>query len=816
MAVAGSIVANLATNNRKWNSGFRAAQSPVQRLKQSVARTAQSVSQSLSSIGRRTQFLAASLAAPIGLAVRQFTALDDNLRLLKGITGASAADFAAMSEQVKELGRTTSFTASQVAEGAIALGRAGFATSEILDSLPAILNLSRATGTELAEAADIAGSSLRGFGLAASQTGRVADILTATANGSAQTLTDLFEGLKLVGPVASQVGASIEETSASLGVLANIGIKGSLAGTALRKTFIQLADVKTQEKLKAIGVSATDAAGNFRPLNQILADVARQSANLGQAERLSLFVELFGNRAAGAAAAIGNSVEAVNAFEERLASVNGVAGRVAEEMDGGVGGAFRRFMSSVEGIAIAVAEALEPALTGMAAKMSEVAGRVTAFIGENQDLVVKITAGVAALGAIGVALSAAGVAASVAGAAISGVIGIASAFGAAITAATTAVSAIVAAVGALASPLGIVAGLLAAGVVAWAKWTDAGQSAMTAVRDVFDSFRKDLGLVVQTIGAGGIAEAWELVTAKLNLAWVTATTSIKTAWIRVTSGVKSVAMAMVLNIQIGFEKMVLKIQQSLNKLISVVNKVSLGAVEIKPFDVSDNVARVKLLEQASEDALTGAAENTEARIKAASEPLVAATKRLEAARTAARDAVEKAKSIKPVEPAKTKEKAKTEPPPKPTGFKPVGSQSGQNASGLSAADLDARAKAIKLDLQVPQDAFFEANRVIRELVQSGRLTESEGLQALKKEARKVAEKRGGDARLGAGRAVESRSAEAVTAILNARARQSHEAKIEQIQTQMLEAAREQNIAVSQLNDKIGTAEKVAIIPTLEA
>ncbi len=93
---------------------------------------------------------------------------------------------------------------------------------------------------------------------------QVSDILTATANGSAQTLTDLFEGLKMAGPQAAAAGESLDELCAALGVMANMGVKGSLAGTALRKAYVQFADVKVQKTLREVGVEATDSSGNLR------------------------------------------------------------------------------------------------------------------------------------------------------------------------------------------------------------------------------------------------------------------------------------------------------------------------------------------------------------------------------------------------------------------------------------------------------------------------------------------------------------------------------------------------------------------------
>ena len=117
---------------------------------------------------------------------------------------------------------------------------------------------------DLAEATNIAGNTLRSFGLAAEDMGRVADVMTATANNSAQTLTDLGEAMKYAAPVADAYGLSIEQTSKALGALANFGIKGSMAGTTMKNIMLQLANPSIRKQIEGLGVSVTDAAGNFR------------------------------------------------------------------------------------------------------------------------------------------------------------------------------------------------------------------------------------------------------------------------------------------------------------------------------------------------------------------------------------------------------------------------------------------------------------------------------------------------------------------------------------------------------------------------
>ena len=205
-------------------------------------------------LGRDMMAFGGALSLPFILAERSFAGFDDKMRLVQAVTFSTGEQFDQLTKTAQRLGRETSFTAQQVADAMIGLGRMGFNPSEIVSAIDSVLNLSRATGTDLAESADIAANSLRIFGLEAGKMSQVSDVLTATANGSAQTLTDLFEGLKMAAPQAASCGESIEETCAALGVMANMGIKGSLAGTALRKAFVQFADTKVQAMLREVGV----------------------------------------------------------------------------------------------------------------------------------------------------------------------------------------------------------------------------------------------------------------------------------------------------------------------------------------------------------------------------------------------------------------------------------------------------------------------------------------------------------------------------------------------------------------------------------
>ena len=355
-------------------------------------------------LGTKLARVGVAAAAPLGLTAKVFGGFQDEMLTVQAVTQATGREFQALTEQAQRLGRTTSFTAKQVAEGMTALGRAGFKADEIEDAIPAVLALARATRTELAAAADYAGSALRAFQMDTADTSRVADVLTATANNSAQTLDDLAEAMKYVAPVASEAGETIESTAAALGVLANMGIKGSMAGTTVRKVLTSLASPAVRSTLRDIGVAATDAAGNLRPLGKIMVELGRAMAKLPNARRLSIVKELFGERAISGALKLGGSAKMFDRLSEAIRHSGGVAQRTATQMDSGLGGAMRMMLSAAEGAALAIGEALAPAITQGLEAVKAAAGKTAEWVKRNRALVVAIAKVVAGVLALGVAL----------------------------------------------------------------------------------------------------------------------------------------------------------------------------------------------------------------------------------------------------------------------------------------------------------------------------------------------------------------------------------------------------------------------------
>jgi TP901 family phage tail tape measure protein len=363
--------------------------------------------QSMVSMGSRMTAIGAAVAAPIALATRQFSVFDDAIRATAAVSGATGAALQSMNDRARELGATTSFTAVQVANLMTELGRAGFKPDEINAMTGAVLNLARATGTDAALSAGIMAATLRQFGLQAGDAARAADVLTKAANATFNTVEGLGESLKFAGPVAKSLGMSLEDTVAVLGVLGNVGIQGSEAGTALRRLSVIAAG--SGEKLQQLfGITNTDAAGNLKPLVDILDEINTVTANMPVADRTAKMAQAFGLLGITSANVLSSSAEGVRGLADSLRNAEGTAAKTAKEMDAGLGGAIRILLSAVEGTALAIGDALAPSMQKLAEIVTNVAGKVTQFVKENQEMVVGVAKGVAVFTAAGAGLVALG------------------------------------------------------------------------------------------------------------------------------------------------------------------------------------------------------------------------------------------------------------------------------------------------------------------------------------------------------------------------------------------------------------------------
>jgi TP901 family phage tail tape measure protein len=489
--------------------------SPLVRDLRRAEKKLKSFAGNVRAMGQKLLGSALTLAIPVTLSLATFAGFQDQMAEVRAVTQAATGDFKQLYDQAKELGRTTSFTAGEVAGGQAELGRAGFKPDEILQATAAVLDLSRATKTDLPQASQIAADSLRSFRLEAAQMPRVADVLTSTANNSSQGLTDLFEALKTVAPVAADLGASIEDTAAAIGVLANNGIKGTLAGNALKRAYLNLTNPGIRKKLEQLtGVSAVDASGNLRPLATVIAEIGEATKRLPNAQRVSIFAELFGDRAVVAASNLATANANFRDLQNTLNDSQGAAARTAKIMDDTFGGSLRRLWSAVEGVSISLGETLAPAARRIADQAGRVALSVSNWINENKELVQQIAALVAIGAIVGTILIGLGIAAGAAAFAFSGVATVISTIGFLLTGFGPLVAA--------------AAGLIAGGI--GGAWQNVSSTATRAWDAIVDRIMQgDLAGAAQ-VAMSAIQSLWTQLTSQLLAHWAPVLVGFRNGW----------------------------------------------------------------------------------------------------------------------------------------------------------------------------------------------------------------------------------------------------------------------------------------------
>ncbi len=257
------------------------------------------------------------------------------LSTLRAVTGSTADELLILNDQAKELGSTTQFTAIEVVGLQTELAKLGFTIKDIKNSTPAILDLAASLEVDLASAAEFAGSVVRSFGLTTEDTQRVVDVMAKSTSTSALNFEALKESIKVVAPAARATGVSIEKTAALLGILANNGLKGSVAGTGLSKSFIEL---------NKKGLT----------LEQGMAKVA------GSSNKLNTAIELVGVVGAKSFLSLAESGQAITDLEQQFLGAEGAAKSMAEVRLDNLEGDMTKLGSAWEGFLLGIEDGEGP------------------------------------------------------------------------------------------------------------------------------------------------------------------------------------------------------------------------------------------------------------------------------------------------------------------------------------------------------------------------------------------------------------------------------------------------------------------------
>ena len=340
------------------------------RAQRKLKRTANDLSQ----IGRGLSLGVTAPLAAIGVSSFKVAAdFELAMKKVKAVSGATGTEFEKLEKNALDLGKSTVFSASSIAELQLEMAKLGLSSDEIVKATDSTLALAQAFGNDLGPTAETVVKTINQFGLQADEAGRVADVMATAFGASALDLEKFAGSMGNVAPVAKEFGFSLEETTALLGVLANNGIEGTDAGTKLKMAFSQLA---------AEGVNVKDT---FTAI--INGSITYKDA-----------IDLLGKRAAILSPILGKNQDDLGALGKELQIAEGRAKSMSKEMDDSAKGGIAAMQSALEGAQIQIGNALAPVVLSIINKITEMAQAFGNLSKETQKTIVKVAAFAAALG----------------------------------------------------------------------------------------------------------------------------------------------------------------------------------------------------------------------------------------------------------------------------------------------------------------------------------------------------------------------------------------------------------------------------------
>lgn len=332
--------------------------------------------------------LASSLKSVASYCYNVGSSFEAGMSQVSAISGATADEMEQLTQRAKDLGAATKFTASEAAEAMNYMAMAGWDAGQMLDGIDGVISLAAASGEDLGQVSDIVTDAITAFGLAAEDVNHFSDVLAAASAASNTNVGMMGETFKYCSTLAGAMGFAIEDVAEAIGVMANSGIKSTMAGTALRTLLTKLSDeVKiTGDAIGEVTIKTSNADGTMRSLNEILTDMRAAWAGLTESERATQAEAIAGKNAMSGFLALMNAGESdVEKLCAAIEECDGASAQMAETMQDNVSGAVTIMQSALEGLGIAIYEHFGENLKDFVADTTDVFASLTEQV-ENGEL----------------------------------------------------------------------------------------------------------------------------------------------------------------------------------------------------------------------------------------------------------------------------------------------------------------------------------------------------------------------------------------------------------------------------------------------
>ncbi|MDX3749622.1 phage tail tape measure protein [Streptomyces sp. AK08-02] len=369
----------LGTRGRQAGSGLRRASTE-----------AGGAERSLKGVGKQATALARLLAGGAlilgtGQLLEEGNRYQRQMNIFSAVTGATAGQMQRAAWMANQLGADLNLpttSAADAAEAMVELAKAGFRTDQAITATRASLELASAAGVNAADSARYLGDIMDQFGLGADQAARASDILAATANNASGGIIDIYYAMRYAGPVAAGLGVSMEDAASAVGMLGKAGILGQTAGTALRGMMANLAapTKEMRDGLKALGIEAWDAQGNFRGLRYVIEELSRAQHTMSQQDFTAAVKKSMGKPAMSGAIALAH--QGTESFDALSLAVreSGAAAQITAARGQGLAGAMTLLEKQTRQTGLALYDAMAPGLEYVARLMTRGLSSATPYL----------------------------------------------------------------------------------------------------------------------------------------------------------------------------------------------------------------------------------------------------------------------------------------------------------------------------------------------------------------------------------------------------------------------------------------------------
>ena len=332
---------------------------------------------------------------------------EEAMSTVEALSGASAQEMAALAEEAKDLGATTKFTAKEAGDAMGYMAMAGWDANDMLQGMDGVLQLAAASGEDLAMVSDIVTDSLSAFGLTAKDTAHFSDVLAAAATNSNTNVSIMGETFKMSASVAGALGYSIEDVAVAMGLMANSGVKGSIAGTALRNTFNGLLEgvTLTGAAFGEYEYSAIKADGTMKDFGATIDELRGYFDQMTEAERVANAQAIAGQRGYNGLLAILNATDAdYTSLTNSINNCTGAAQRMANVKLDNMNGQLTLMKSAWDALKTTIGEQFIPEMRGLYEIGTDVFSGINEFVKANPGVVKGIAAASLVIGGVTAAL----------------------------------------------------------------------------------------------------------------------------------------------------------------------------------------------------------------------------------------------------------------------------------------------------------------------------------------------------------------------------------------------------------------------------